>query len=236
MGVMNSDMHTMNSSSKLQQQVLLEIEKIKAIEDKIPGVIIIHDLKDMSVVYMSKRGQQLLGVSLAELKEIGPEWAHKFFNEQESREYVPLLTEWLKRNDHDEFVSFFQQVKTVENSDWKWYLTSMKIFMQDDQGNPILSIAIANAIDPNHYITDKVNRLLEEKNFRRRNQEIFASLTKREKEILQLVALGKNTPEIASAAHLSEKTINTHRKNLRKKLKIQSHYDINLFAQAFDLI
>lgn len=233
---MNAHLYHVNGSPQLQQKVFLEIEKIKAIEDKIPGVIIIHDLKDMSVVYMSKRGQQLLGVTLAELKKIGPEWAHKFFNEQESREYVPLLTEWLKRNDHDEFVSFFQQVKTVEKGGWKWYLTSMKIFMQDDQGTPILSIAIANAIDPHHYITDKVNRLLEEKNFRRRNQEVFASLTKREKEILQLVALGKNTPEIANAAHLSEKTINTHRKNLRKKLKIQSHYDINLFAQAFDLI
>ncbi len=199
-------------------------------------MIIIHNLEDMSVVYMSKRGQQLLGVNLTELKKIGAEWVYQFFNEQESREYVPLLKEWLQRNNHDEFVSFFQQVKTVENRDWKWYLTSMKIFMPDEQGQPLLSIAIANAIDPHHYITDKVNRLLEEKNFRRRNQVIFASLTKREKEILQMVALGKDTPEIASVAHLSEKTINTHRKNLRNKLNIQSHYDINLFAQAFDLI
>ncbi len=233
---MNADINIMNGSPKLQQQVLLEIEKIKSIEDKIPGVIIIHDLKDMSVVYMSKKGRQLLGVTLAELKRIGPEWAHKFFNEQESKEYVPLLTEWLKRNDEDEFVSFFQQVRTIAQQDWKWYLTSMKIFMKDEKGQPFLSIAIANAIDPDHYITDKVNRLLEEKNFRRRNKAVFESLTKREKEILQQVALGKNTPEIASTAHLSEKTINTHRKNLRKKLKIQSHYDINMFAQAFDLI
>jgi DNA-binding NarL/FixJ family response regulator len=112
----------------------------------------------------------------------------------------------------------------------------MKIFMQDEQGNPILSIAIANAIDPDHYITDKVQRMLEEKNFRKRNSEVFESLTKREKEILQYVARGKNTPEIAALVHLSDKTVNTHRKNIRKKLKIQSGYDINLFAQAFDLI
>jgi PAS domain-containing protein len=226
----------MNASQKLNQLILLELEKIKAIEDKIPGVIIIHDLKDMSVVYMSKRGQEILGVSLAELQNTGPEWAHKYFNEQESREYVPIVIDWLQRNDENEFISFFQQVKTVKHNDWKWYLTSMKIFMQDEQGKPMLSIAIANAIDPDHYITDKVHRLLEEKNFRKRNNEIFESLTRREKEILQFVALGKNTPEIATAVHLSEKTVNTHRKNIRKKLNIQSGYDINLFAQAFDLI
>jgi DNA-directed RNA polymerase specialized sigma subunit len=226
----------MIGSPKINQQIVLEIEKIKAIEDNIPGVIIIHDLKDMSVVYMSKRGQEVLGASLTELRKTGPEWVHKYFNEQESKEYVPLIVEWLRRNDKNEFISFFQQVKTAKNKDWNWYLTSMKIFMQDEQGNPILSIAIANAIDPDHYITDKVQRMLEEKNFRKRNSEVFESLTKREKEILQYVARGKNTPEIAALVHLSDKTVNTHRKNIRKKLKIQSGYDINLFAQAFDLI
>jgi DNA-directed RNA polymerase specialized sigma subunit len=233
---MNSDTYIMIGSPKINQQIVLEIEKIKAIEDNIPGVIIIHDLKDMSVVYMSKRGQEVLGASLAQLRKTGPEWVHKYFNEQESKEYVPLIVEWLRRNDKNEFISFFQQVKTAKNKDWSWYLTSMKIFMQDEQGNPILSIAIANAIDPDHYITDKVQRMLEEKNFRKRNSEVFESLTKREKEILQYVARGKNTPEIANLVHLSDKTVNTHRKNIRKKLKIQSGYDINLFAQAFDLI
>jgi DNA-directed RNA polymerase specialized sigma24 family protein len=226
----------MIGSPKINQQIVLEIEKLKAIEDNIPGVIIIHDLKDMSVVYMSKRGQEVLGASLTELRKTGPDWVHKYFNEQESKEYVPLIVEWLRRNDKNEFISFFQQVKTAKSKDWNWYLTSMKIFMQDEQGNPILSIAIANAIDPDHYITDKVQRMLEEKNFRKRNSEVFESLTKREKEILQYVALGKNTPEIATLVHLSDKTVNTHRKNIRKKLRIQSGYDINLFAQAFDLI
>jgi hypothetical protein len=233
---MNSENNIMIGSPKINQQIFLQIEKVKAIEDCIPGVIIIHNLKDMSVLYMSKRGQEVLGASLAELQKTGPDWVHKYFNEQESREYVPLITEWLLRNDQDEFISFFQQVKTVEQEDWKWYLTSMKIFMQDEQGNAILSIAIANAIDPNHYITDKVQRMLEEKNFRKKNNEIFESLTRREKEILQLVAMGNNTPGIAAAVHLSEKTVNTHRKNIRKKLKIRSGYDLNLFAQAFDLI
>jgi DNA-directed RNA polymerase specialized sigma24 family protein len=233
---MNSDTYIMIGSPKINQQIVLEIEKLKAIEDNIPGVIIIHDLKDMSVVYMSKRGQEVLGASLTELRKTGPDWVHKYFNEQESKEYVPLIVEWLRRNDKNEFISFFQQVKTAKSKDWNWYLTSMKIFMQDEQGNPILSIAIANAIDPDHYITDKVQRMLEEKNFRKRNSEVFESLTKREKEILQYVALGKNTPEIATLVHLSDKTVNTHRKNIRKKLRIQSGYDINLFAQAFDLI
>jgi DNA-binding NarL/FixJ family response regulator len=43
-------------------------------------------------------------------------------------------------------------------------------------------------------------------------------LTKREKEIISLIALGKSTKEIAGKLFLSELTIKTHRKNISEKL------------------
>jgi DNA-binding CsgD family transcriptional regulator len=43
-------------------------------------------------------------------------------------------------------------------------------------------------------------------------------LTKREKEIISLIAEGKSTKEIADTLFLSELTIKTHRKNISKKL------------------
>lgn len=43
-------------------------------------------------------------------------------------------------------------------------------------------------------------------------------LTKREKEIISLIALGKSTRDIAAQLFLSELTIKTHRKNIHEKL------------------
>jgi DNA-binding CsgD family transcriptional regulator len=43
-------------------------------------------------------------------------------------------------------------------------------------------------------------------------------LTKREKEIISLIALGKSTRDIAEQLFLSELTIKTHRKNISEKL------------------
>lgn len=43
-------------------------------------------------------------------------------------------------------------------------------------------------------------------------------LTKREKEIISFIALGKSTKEIATQLFLSELTIKTHRKNISEKL------------------
>jgi hypothetical protein len=49
----------------------------------------------------------------------------------------------LERNNDDETVSFFQQVKFPGNDDWSWHLSSTKIFMRDDTGKPSLTITIA---------------------------------------------------------------------------------------------
>ena len=43
-------------------------------------------------------------------------------------------------------------------------------------------------------------------------------LTKRELQILQQIGFGKNTKEIALLLNLKSSTIETHRKNIRKKL------------------
>lgn len=47
-------------------------------------------------------------------------------------------------------------------------------------------------------------------------------LSKREKEIMQLIKAGKTSKKIAEELFISEFTVETHRKNIFKKLKIES--------------
>jgi DNA-binding NarL/FixJ family response regulator len=55
-------------------------------------------------------------------------------------------------------------------------------------------------------------------------------LTPREREVIQLVAEGKTTKEVASALSLSVKTAETHRTNLMRKLNLHSVADLTLYA------
>jgi two-component system response regulator NreC len=55
-------------------------------------------------------------------------------------------------------------------------------------------------------------------------------LTEREREVLQLIAEGKNTKQIASDLSVSVKTIETHRQNLMHKLDIYSVQDLVKYA------
>lgn len=53
-------------------------------------------------------------------------------------------------------------------------------------------------------------------------EERIALLTSREKQVLSLVAKGKSSHDIADDLKLSQKTIETHRTHIMKKMKVRS--------------
>lgn len=57
-----------------------------------------------------------------------------------------------------------------------------------------------------------------------------AVLTPREREVMQLLAEGKTSKEVAVALKLSVKTAETHRTNLMRKLDLHSVADLTLYA------
>jgi DNA-binding NarL/FixJ family response regulator len=59
-----------------------------------------------------------------------------------------------------------------------------------------------------------------------------ATLTGREREVLQLLAEGKSTKDIASLLNLSVKTIETHRQNTMEKLHLYSIAELTKYAIA----
>lgn len=57
-----------------------------------------------------------------------------------------------------------------------------------------------------------------------------ATLTRREREVLQLLAEGGSTANIAAGLHLSVKTIETHRKRIMDKLGLRSIAELTKYA------
>jgi DNA-binding NarL/FixJ family response regulator len=55
-------------------------------------------------------------------------------------------------------------------------------------------------------------------------------LTPREREVIQLLAEGKTSKEVATTLNLSVKTAETHRTNLMRKLDLHSLVDLTLYA------
>lgn len=223
--------------NNLPADIQFKIEQDIPTFDLLPCVAIIHDLEDGSVVYISKRGLELLGTTAEEIASLSHDEYHKrYFNHDDAKEYVPKILGLLERNRDDEMISHFQQVRFAGSADWTWHLSSIKIYHRNEQGKPRLGLALAIPIDAMHHMTVKAARLLDENNFLRQNFKIFARLTKREREILRLITLGKSALEIAGQLFISTTTAETHRRNIKQKLNCNTTFELSQYARAFDLI
>lgn len=215
-----------------------KLENFSACAELMPGVVVVHELfgDSFKTIYMSSRGLEQLGVGIQELREMGPEYHEKFFNNDDMEDFMVKLRNLLESRNVNETFTFFQQVKLKDRKDWVWHIGSIRIFHQDESGQPTHTVTVVFPVDKMKHIQNKAERLLAENKFFKENLNKYLSLGKRGKEVLKLVALGKSSAEIAQQLNISVETVNTHRKNLKKKLVISNSFEFMEYAQAYDLI
>src|SRR5688500_14553994 len=153
------------SDPDLKEAVHQKLHGLRSFEKNVPAIFIVHEIPSFSVVYMSQSGLDFLGVSLEEIRMGNAEYHARFFNPDDVPNYVPKIMNLLKRNDHEELTSYFQQVRAKSDHNWSWFFSATKIFLRDIKGKPVLTLTIAIPIDPQSHINSKVERLLEENNF-----------------------------------------------------------------------
>lgn len=226
----------MKNNTGKNNSIRKKIKSFAPCAELFPAVVIIHQLDPFMPVYMSSRGLSELGITESELLSMGKDYLSNFFKLEDAEDYLNKLKNLLQKGDSTETFSFFQQVKFKEEEDWVWHIASSRIFELDDKGNPTHIITIANSINEMKHLPTKANRLLKEKHFFNINKEKFENLSRREQEVLKLVAIGKNSRAIADKLCISKLTVNAHRKNIKRKLSISSGYEFVLYAHAFDLI
>jgi DNA-binding NarL/FixJ family response regulator len=97
-------------------------------------------------------------------------------------------------------------------------------YVMKDAGVAPLLAAIRTVLQGGIYVSPAVSTILLEKmtsESRRPSESPIARLTDREFEIFQLVGQGKSTRDIAEQLHLSGKTVDTHRANIKAKLELR---------------
>ena len=110
---------------------------------------------------------------------------------------------------------------------------AMGYLFQSD-GAEALVTAVESLMQNRPFLTPRVSQMVLE-NYRKfhsgaRVRPAILHLSLREREILQLVAEGKCTKEIAAILNVSGKTVETHRANLSRKLQLRSVSDLVRYA------
>jgi DNA-binding NarL/FixJ family response regulator len=104
--------------------------------------------------------------------------------------------------------------------------------LKSDAGRDLLA-AVEALQQRRTFFTPRVAQMMLDGYLRPQNESDSATrcvLTPREREVIQLVAEGRTTKEVATALRLSVKTAETHRTNLMRKLDLHSVADLTLYA------
>lgn len=225
-----------DSNQSISELIDKKIREIAAVEDDMPGVIIIWNADDFSLRYMSKRGRDFIRMTNDEILKMGVNYTTSILNPEDSIEYTPKIFELLRRNNNEEIISLFQEVRAPQQINYSWFITGCKVLLRDNEGRPLLLIGMSIPIDSVLEMAEKAQRILSENNYMHENINLFDSLTQREKELLRFFALGYTNEAIAKELFISIETVATHRKNIRRKLGCKTNYDCTHFAQVFNII
>lgn len=105
--------------------------------------------------------------------------------------------------------------------------------LKDDSRTELFN-ALANVVTGNNYlspsIVDKVVAGYLSGGDASTSKPSWEVLTRREREVIKLIAEGKRTKEIAEYLSLSPKTIEKHRTNLMRKLDLHNVSEVTVYA------
>ena len=106
-------------------------------------------------------------------------------------------------------------------------------YIMKQEGGKMLMQAIRQVLSGQIFVSEKMSaKILEIFSGRRAeaSNSLAELLTDREFEIFQMVGQGKVTREIAEHLHLSVKTVEVHRANIKQKLKLKNGAELVRYA------
>jgi DNA-binding CsgD family transcriptional regulator len=171
-------------------------------------------------------------------KEVNYSMLHQHFMEPlsdaEQQELARQIAGFLIKQKEGTVYSFFWgNSKTTEVED-KWYFSSAKLKINEKEAFHNIVIFTYD-LELLGDCKEHLYSVLKDLDFLKKNYFKASLLTKREVEIIVLLADGKTSTDIGNVLFISNHTVNTHRKNINKKLKIKNVSELIKYTTIFDL-
>jgi len=207
-------------------EILDHIKFLKNIISNLNIAIFIHDLDKQRHIWTNDNYYNIIGYTDEEIKVFGPEWMKKNYHPDD----IHLIKErydFINQKKGDTYSGVYR-VKHKKGH-WVWVYQNVTVYKSDDNGNVKQVLGISIDFSDN-FKTSKQFKTLYQENQQLKNELKISKLTKREKEIIKLIAGGNTSQEIAKAFNISKSTTDNHRKSMLKKLNLYNIADLTRFA------
>jgi len=190
-----------------------------------------HADENFNLQYLNPTGCDWFGIDFEKAIRSEDDFFKKYYHPETLKTVLPNIKSFYDYHSPEIVYANYQQIFHPEEDAFKVCLVFIKKF-KVTCGYLSLTLPVTNF----QGLNTKIRRIITEELFRNNHSQEFEQLTERELEILKLVAMGQNNPEISKALFISRCTVEQHRKNINRKLHIRGIKDIMDFAYAFDLV
>jgi DNA-binding CsgD family transcriptional regulator len=226
--ILNQQYENLKVYEDLLQNNQLSFEQV----GELSGDVLFYTDEDFNLRYLNREGRDWIGLSHGDSNNIERDFNEKFYHPDTIQYELPKVKNFFKNQQLGSIYSNYQQVFNSQIDSYCICLVIFKKFKSVYFGYLTLTIPISKFVGLNR----KMQRIISEEMFRDCHRFQFEQLTERESEILKLLAVGRNNPEISDDLFISRHTVEKHRKNINRKLGIHGFKDILDYAYAFDLV
>jgi DNA-binding NarL/FixJ family response regulator len=197
------------------------------------GIIsILEDVEDIDVIAEANDGREVM----AKLKEIQPEVILMDITMGDAN---GIDTSKLVKNEYPDIKILVLSMHSESGYIVKMLEAGASGYLLKDAGKEEMIRAIRTVAEGNTYYSKKVSSAIVEhltNPNKAQKEKAGIPLTKREIEVLQLIAEEYSNPEIADKLFISIRTVDTHRRNLLEKLGAKNTAGLVKFAMKHGII
>jgi len=204
------------------------LDSLKIISEHFPGWIHLNRLDDLSLFWMSKKMEQDLNSTTDEVIAQGRDFLFRIIHMETYERVIPKILSLRDSNNANRIIGFIQMIRYNEHKPYLPHYTTVRV-----------SNKYKCFVSQTAPIVDHQNMLYNYLELFGGNEEStidyqrYQSLTKREKEILKLIAEGNTNLEISNLLGISNLTVKTHRQNINKKLDTKKIHDLIRIAITY---
>lgn len=212
----------------------------------------IPDNANLTIVDVSDNLHELTSYEKDEWKKYSPEflspimhpddWIYFMGGVDFMLKYLEKITPLERKNYR---FNIYARLKN-SNNDYRWMVIQFPRILYNEVGKGLSSLIVVSDLSNFDIVNQPVMSLIDTTNVRKPFQRAFiekdsekiycSHITKREREILSLMIVGNNSPQIAEKLFISYHTVENHKRNLRKKTQCKTSAELVYFVLKNNLI
>lgn len=226
----DSDMgqdYSLNALQKENELLKTRIQSLESLLNNVPAMLYTHQNSTKTVNWCNRYMEDVTGYTMAEMNSMGLDFFRDIMHPDDF-DLAVIAQQSFKENKN--IFGGVLRFRKRGTDNWLWLAGIAIPYTRDEQGNVqeviCAFVDMTLAMDTNDQLTEAMLDVM-----RRKHEDLISKLTPRERDIVQLTVKGLNNKEIAAELNLSRYTIETHRKNIRIKLKVRNTTELIALAR-----